>query len=134
MIEYNDEETCGRGLLPSHVVQVNIPILESALQVMEKAADLDDSYRFKVTYFTVIRAYAVDGINVTENNPDTNCSWYFVVGKPDGSQMDPELPVSRYVIPGEGYTVIMRYQNEDSPLLGTDSGAVVSTCIQLTFQ
>lgn len=124
IIEYKDSKICGQGLLPQAEVQVSIRTRSSALEVMEKAADIDPAYRFTVTYFTDKRGYITDAINGTTNNPAKNCSWDFVVGLPNGMQEYPDVSVSNYIIPGQGYTVLMWFQN--AALRPNSSGVMVS--------
>ena len=81
----------------------------SAQQVMEMAANADQSYSFTVTYPGTAVGYTIDAIN----NSDP-CFWFFYYQIPG---RDPVLSesISNFIIPSNGSQVIMRYQTTPMP-------------------
>ena len=111
-IEYEDNEVCGQGLelVPPPLVETEIALLGSAQRVLEEATNFGRDYRFTVSYFNNELGYFVDAINGTSGNTTTNCFWLFYIRLPSGTECQPEVGISNYVIPSDGHTVIMRYQ------------------------
>ena len=111
VIDYQNQDVCGPGLVAPPQVDVKIPIQGSAQQVLEKSVDYGREYRFTATFFNHKLGYFVDAINGTSGNVKTNCFWLFYIRLPKKpKEFLPNVGVSNYVIPADGFTVIMRYQ------------------------
>ena len=85
----------------------------SALDVMEGAVTASLSpkpYEFVATNCAPATGYFIDAIGSTVNDdyPVSLCYWTFFI-KYDGVTTKQDISVSKYIIPGDGYTVIMKY-------------------------
>ena len=95
---------------PPAPVVVTVATGSPALDVMEKAVDLNKDYRFTATYYGTTLGFEIDTIYGIESKDPYY--WFFYIQKP-GCQ--PELAptgVSNYNIPGADYSVIFRYQKD----------------------
>ena len=111
-IEYVDIETCGQGLelVPPPEVETEIAALGSAQRVLEESVEFGRDYRFTASFFNNEFGYFVDEINGTSGSTTTNCFWLFYVRLPNGTEVQPNVGISNYVIPADGHSVIMRYE------------------------
>ena len=82
VIDYQNQDVCGPGLVAPPQVDVKIPIQGSAQQVLEKSVDYGREYRFTATFFNHKLGYFVDAINGTSGNVKTNCFWLFYIRLP----------------------------------------------------
>lgn len=79
----------------------------TALDVMIAAADRDRSFNFKSSYFGN-SGYFIDSIaGIASSNP---CYWFFYYKIPGLPETKSSLGVSNVVIPGNGWRIIMRYE------------------------
>ena len=86
---------------------VKIETGETALDVMIAAADKDSNFNFKSTYFGN-SGYFIDSIaGIASSDP---CYWFFYYIIPGLPETKSSLGVSNVVIPGSGWTIIMRYE------------------------
>ena len=83
----------------------------TALDVMIAAADRKSALNFKSTYFGN-NGYFITQIGDTANNASigTGCFWSFYYKIPGLAETRSSLGVSNVVIPGDGWSVIMRYE------------------------
>ena len=82
---------------------------DTALHVLENAlhSTNDSQYQFTSTYFGSL-GYHVHTINRTSDN--ARCFWIFYYKEPNGTEAVSSLVgVTHYVIPGNNYTIIMRF-------------------------
>ena len=84
----------------------------SAQQVMEMAANADQSYGFTVTYPGTAVGYTIDAINGTVNSDP--CFWFFYHQVPGGDAVLSDS-ITNFIIPSNGSQVIMRYQTTPVP-------------------
>lgn len=111
-IEYSSE--CSQRPNPALVTVYGLASGSSALDVMEGAVTASLSpkpYEFVATDCAPATGYFIDAIDSTENNdyPGSLCYWTFYTKHNEEVAIKQEISVSRYIIPGDGYTVIMRY-------------------------
>ena len=74
---------------------------------MIAAAESDNSYNFQTTYFGEI-GFFIDAVNGTANKGA--CFWYFYYQIPGLPVTLSQLGISNVVVPGTGFTVILRYR------------------------
>ena len=73
---------------------------------MIAAADANESYNFKTSYFGN-SGFFIDAVNGTANT--ASCFWFFYYQIPGLSPVSSKLGVSNVVVPGYGFAVILRY-------------------------
>ena len=108
VIQYEDRCNNGTGLASSPL-RVIISEGDTALHVLENALHTtnDSTYQFTATYFQTL-GYHVHTINGTGSNDP--CYWFFYYMEPNGSdRVQSQVGVAHYIIPGNNYTIIMRY-------------------------
>lgn len=89
------------------------PGTSTALDVMEGAVTnstgaAKSRYEFLTTYCGT-GGFLIDSINGTPNRPGRCCYWVFYHQAPGEQPVADHTSVSKYKIPGDGYTIIMRY-------------------------
>ena len=111
-INYRLEFPHGKSCLPTSTPPSGIRLMvetgSTALDVMITAADLNRSYNFETSYFGDI-GFAIDAVNGTAST--SKCFWFFYYQFPGQSKpVKSQLGVSNVVVPGDGSTIILRYQ------------------------
>ena len=82
-----------------------------AQHVMEKAVTVyGKAYQFTATYFGSSLGYFIDKINGTGSLPAKSCFWLFYFRRPDGMEIPSPVGVTNYIIPGNGYTIVLRFE------------------------
>ena len=79
----------------------------TAFDVMIAAAESDNSYDFRTSFFGEI-GFFIEAVNGTANMGA--CFWYFYYQIPGRPVTLSDLGVSNVVVPGSGFTVILRYR------------------------
>ncbi|XP_071102062.1 uncharacterized protein [Haliotis cracherodii] len=74
---------------------------------LQKAADIDERFRFKLTYFGPVLGYFVNSINKLEGNYAENTSWVFT----DVDFNTHKLGISHH-IPNHHDTIIFSFTNK----------------------
>ena len=130
-IEY--EDACNNGIeLKLQPLSIVISEGDTALHVLENAVHItnDSQYHFTSTYYSF--GYHVHTINGTSDiyGEEVVCYWSFLIKEPNSKDRVPsQVGVDSYVIPGENYTIIMRYTDEFHP---TDDNSGSSSGMQHT--
>ena len=105
-LDFPDKSDCKPKSTPPANITVYIETGDTALDVLVAAADIDSDYNFKSSYYSNT-GFAIDAINGTASqNP---CYWFFYYQILGLSLQKSQLGVSNVVIPGNGFTIIMRY-------------------------
>ena len=137
-IEHPDP-VCTSATPPSRLSAINTPLGSTAMDVMEEAVrENGRSYRFSTEY--VLFIIGVDGVSeqsyghvvrqigdVAENN---SCYWAMFVTPPNGAESKINTPVSAFTLPGDDYTLTLRYLELQAPTsdsTATRSGTKVHT-------
>ena len=110
-IEYSPE--CSQRPNPALITVYGLASQSSALDVMEGAVTASLSpkpYEFVATDCAPATGYFINTIDSTVNDdyPGSLCYWTFYT-KYEGTTTKKDISVSKYIIPGDGYTVIMKY-------------------------
>lgn len=114
IIEHPDP-VCTSDTSPSQLTVINTPSGSTAMDVMEEAVRENGlSYQFSTEYILsrtmgsepryghVVRQIG----DVAENN---SCYWATLVTSPSGEESPVSVPVSEFVLPGDGYTLTLRF-------------------------
>lgn len=109
-VTYNVEylASCSAAPSPGPIDVSYLPLESTALTVMENAV-FNPAYKFKATYCGTNKGFFIDAINGTDNMPGSLCYWNFLVMTPTGAVTVPGVGVSNYIVPDQGYTIIMEY-------------------------
>ena len=95
------------GMTNNATAKVIIETGGTALDVMIAAADKDRNFNFKSSYFGN-SGYSIDSLaGIASSDP---CYWFFYYKIPGLQETKSSLGVSNVVIPGSGWTVILRYE------------------------
>lgn len=120
IIEY--EDVCNNGTIRIlQPLEVVISKGETALHVLENAMLIanESEYQFASTYFGSLgyHVHTINGISSTFGIAEVPCYWSFLTKEPNSdSRVTPEVGVAHYVIPGNNYTITMRYTNDFYPI------------------
>ena len=110
-VEFSENTMCtasSGGTTNNATANVIIEPGGTALDVMTTAADKFSYFNFKSTYFGN-SGYFIDTIaGIASSDP---CYWFFYYKIPGLPETKSSLGVSNVVIPGSGWTIIMRYEN-----------------------
>ena len=109
-VEYRLEfpnPNCSPANTPPDPTIVIVETGATVFDVMIAAADVDNSYDFTTSYFGD-SGFFIDAVNGTANAAP--CFWFFFYQIPGLPVTLSQLGVSNVVVPGSGFTVILRYQ------------------------
>ena len=91
-------------------VTVTVPIKSRALIVMQEAASMNSDLRFSATYFGSELGYFIEKLNGTNSDLGKSCFWFIYIRDPKGNEFLSPLGVSNYVLRGNGYSIVWRFQ------------------------
>ena len=100
---------CPPANAPPAPITVLVETGATVHDVMIAAANVDNSYNFKTTYFgDNIIGFYTEAIGATANAPP--CFWWFFFQMPGLPVTFSPLGTTNVVVPGDEFTVIFRYQ------------------------
>ena len=113
-IEYPDPENCAVTGGPAGILTFNISGGQSALNVLEAGADIDNERSFVVSVF-IGQIYFIERINIISNNE--TCIWCALYSPaPNVNSYFLTTSVNRFIIPVSGGTLTLQYQTSCNSL------------------
>ena len=113
-IEYPDPENCAVTGGPAGIITFNISGGQSALNVLEAGADIDNERSFVVSVL-IGQIYFIESINVIPNNG--SCIWCALFSPaPNVTSYFLTTSVNRFIIPVSGGTLTLQYRSSCNPL------------------
>ena len=106
-LKFPNKANCPPANTPPAPITVLVETGATVFDVMIAAADANDSYDFTASYFGD-SGFFINAVNGTANA--FPCFWFFFYRIPGLPETQSPLGVSNVVVPGSGFSVILRYQ------------------------